>query len=285
MFEDWLVCAIAIFAVGTVIFLATRPRRDRDAYHQRLRVEPRADFNTRENLADGETHPRWKDHPTERAVRTIRLTARQLERLNIQRKLSKRQPLTRGGFTHGIAAAPPERSQSTNDLLFWLMIYESSQPGHYSPRCAIDAGITVEPDKPFNGLGGSYGGAGATGKWDEPERVVSSEDRQTFTVPDGHVAVRDHEGRATGEIVAVASNALPDRDPPGYMPPSDTGYVETERGTAGLTTPIEPPAPAPSYSAPDPSPSYSPPDTSSSYSSSSPSFDSSPSPSVDTSSF
>lgn len=278
------VSALAAFAVMVVIFLATRPR---PRPVRSLKVEPRRDFSVRDGLAPGETHPRWKDHPTERTKRVVRLTARDLERINIRRKLADRRPLTLGGFTNGLAAAPP--NQSGSDLLMWLLIFESSQPGHYGHRCSVESGISVTPDAPYNGLGGSYGGAGSSGSWGAgtPDGSTgaagdSAARRDTFEVPNGFMAVTDAEGRATGEVVKTPAHELTSAPDPAYFEPYKAAEPEHVIDTGPTSAPSAPPAatpdPTPSYSAPDPTPSYSAPDTSSSYSS--PSFDSGSSASV-----
>jgi hypothetical protein len=104
---------------------------------------------------------------------SVLLTARQLEHVNIQRKLRDRKPLNRAGFKNAIAHAwdnweqPHERTQS--EWLTYLIIYECLISGHEASHVSGvggGGGITIDPNLPYNGQGGEFAGAGASGTWD-----------------------------------------------------------------------------------------------------------------------
>lgn len=233
-----LVGLLIAFAITVVLYLATRPRRSVNKYHAHNGGRTGMHQTAARLAASDES--RWDACPG-----PVRLSARDLERVNIKRKLEGRRPLTRGGFTYGLVNAPPQY-QSSNDFLMWLLIYESVQPSHYTHRCAVDSGITVQPSEPFNGLGGSYGGAGASGKWDHEDTYVT--DRFHNPQPDDrNTAEADPTPTCAPDPVSVTSHHV------------------------GSSQPIA--ADTYTSSAPDPSPSYS---SSSSDSSPSSSSDSSP---------
>jgi hypothetical protein len=105
--------------------------------------------------------------------RSILLTPRMLERVNLQRKMRNRQPLTREGFQNAIAHAwdrPAKQPDTLSTWLSYLIVYEVlySDIGHSSNR--IDAhgnqGIAIDATQPYNGQGGEFGGAGASGTWE-----------------------------------------------------------------------------------------------------------------------
>lgn len=98
----------------------------------------------------------------------LTLTPRQLERVNIQRKLQGRAPLNRAGFSNAVSHAwdqPRKQPDTTSDWLTYLIMYEVFFADHQSSRVSCDTGITISPDQPYNGQGGGYGGAGASGDW------------------------------------------------------------------------------------------------------------------------
>jgi hypothetical protein len=171
---------------------------------------------------------------------SVALTSRQLERVNVQRRLTGKRTLNRDGFAYAIASAPPHTSPTDSNawLLYFLMFNSSACPSKgLSVHDKVDGDVSIAP------VGGGYGGVW-TGYEVEPGTVITPE-------PAAAAALAAGAALATG-------------------------------ATFGTYDSAPEPTPAPSYSAPDPSPSYSAPepsysDTSSSYSS--PSFDSSPSPS------
>jgi hypothetical protein len=107
-------------------------------------------------------HPR----PTSRKP-TILLTPRQIERVNTQRKLRGAPCLNRKGLATAIAYPTParEQPQTPNNWLAYLVAYEVLSPSHQTPYIGGHGSLTIDPNLPYNGHGGDYGGAGASGDW------------------------------------------------------------------------------------------------------------------------
>jgi len=177
---------------------------------------------------------------------TVTLTPRMIERANVQRRHEGRKPLTREGVKAAIATASTDTRQpnTTNDWLTYLILYECFFADHQSHATGGVGGFTIDPNLPYNGQGGEYSGAGASGNWTS----------------------------ASAPTAAVATDISGDMRPNGVDDPGVRATFDTP------SSPSYSPDPTPSYT-PDPTPSYSAPDTSSSFSSS----DSSSSISVDTS--
>lgn len=247
--------------------------------------------------------------------RSIFLTPRQLERVNIQRKLRNRQPLNRAGFSNAVAHAwdqPQRQPDNTGEWLLYLLYYDCLFADHTTSRVSVDTGLTITPEAPYNGHGGEFAGAGASGQWMGP-------DASTGRVA---AAIAGMDPLSDPNSYKGSTDTQPDRDK--YQPGDhvggygDGGYPQsapsdpasngpgpsyTDLGQRAAEAPIftagpggeenrlasyadlgqqaatYTPDPSPA-SAPDPSPSYSP-----DPSPSAPSFDSSPSPSFDTPSF
>lgn len=104
---------------------------------------------------------------------SIFLTPRQLERVNIHRKLRGRNPLNRAGFAHAAAYAAGQSRQpsSINDWLTYLILFECLDE-HSASRVFVDTGLTITPEAPFNGHGGDFAGAGASGRWESPDATL-----------------------------------------------------------------------------------------------------------------
>jgi len=192
-------------------------------------------------------------------LKTFTLTPRQLEHVNIQRKLRGSPPLNRAGFKAAASLAATQASQpnTTTDWLTYLIIYECLFADHQSHTVSTSSGMTIDPNQPDNGCGGTFGGAGASGTW-TPDVQTSAE----------HIAAGRMDSVA-GAAAGLATGA--------YILGADPAKADD----APQSAPYVAPDPAPSYSAPDPTPSPSP--APSFDSSPSPSFDSSPSVSIDTS--
>lgn len=98
--------------------------------------------------------------------RNFSFTPRQLSLVNAKRRAAGRAPMNRKGFAAAVAAAPASYRQSNDDWFTYFLMYEIMFADH-SGR-SPDTSITVTPDAPFNGQGGIYGGAGASGDWNAP---------------------------------------------------------------------------------------------------------------------
>lgn len=239
---------------------------------------------------------------------SIFLTPRQLERVNIQRKLRGRQPLNRAGFSNAVAHAwdqPIRQPDTATDWLTYLILYEVLWTDHATARVSVDTGLTITPEAPYNGHGGDFAGAGASGQWTAPDAPTGL---AAAAIADGSYGrggashldplsdPNSYKGSTDNLAPDGASNVQqPDSDK--YQPGDhvggygDGGYPQSQPSDPASTGPgpsytdlgqqaaTYTPDPSPA-SAPDPSPSYSP-----DPSPSAPSFDSSPSPTFDTPSF
>jgi hypothetical protein len=78
--------------------------------------------------------------------------------------------MTRDGFRAAVAASPVQYRNSDDWITYFILYQCLSQ--HASPTAYVPTGITVLPDEPGGGL---FGGAGASGKWeDAPPQAGSS---------------------------------------------------------------------------------------------------------------
>ena len=185
------------------------------------------------------------------------LTPRQVERINIQRKLRGKPPFNRTGLTNAIAH-PWDRygvrqPQNTNDWLSYLIMYEIIFSDHQAHTVGGCGEVTIDPGQPYNGQGGEFAGAGASGSWGDP--VVRA---QAAAIESGIPFASDVDPKySAGDTVG------------GYGSRS-FDVVTDKPDTADTSTYTPDPAPStPSYTAPSVS------DSSSSYSSSSDSSSSS----------
>lgn len=186
--------------------------------------------------------------PRNTAPAPIILTPRQLERVNIQRKLNSRPPLNRAGFENAVAhAATRDRQPDTSaNWLTYLILYEAFFDDHKTNRVACDASIAIRPGQPFNGHGGEFAGAGASGDWTSPPSALAAAGAAIALTPDYADTGRDNDwanwpsggdpAPALLEPAAPIIDRSADGNPESYIAPASA------------------PDPSPSYSAPDPSP-------------------------------
>jgi hypothetical protein len=127
-----------------------------------------------------------------RAKLTIALTPRQLERVNIQRKLRGKPPLNRDGFKNAVAhpwTAPlAVQPQSTADWLAYLIAYQCLLPAHEG-MTRVSTGLTVDPNSRYNGQGYELPGAGVSGDWSNG--ITRSEGSAIEHPSDPYAAVAD----------------------------------------------------------------------------------------------
>lgn len=193
------------------------------------------------------------------AKKIVAITPRQMESVNIKRKLRGYPPLNRKGVQNAISSAwdTPRREPATsNDWLTYLILYEVFTDDHKSHTCAGTGGFTIDPNQPYNGQGGEFAGAGASGSWTDAPPDVSS--------AAALISTGSHFADNLSEPASFKGSS--DNDP--KYSPGDTvsGYGSGSRS--------DDPAPT---QAPDPTPSSAPSvsDSGSSYSSSSDSSSSS----------
>jgi hypothetical protein len=221
----------------------------------------RAAANVREHPpVEAKFHPKPREFgkrvaPRHPVLHRVSLSPRILASVNRQRKLTGRPMLNRDGFSNAVAHAwdqPRRQPDTTNEWLTYFILYQCFIVDHQSRSEVPHGGITIDPEQPYNGHGGEFGGAGATGTW------TPADDAMSTTL-------------VAKEVTESVTN------PPlvGYDPPLSERAVEPSITGNGYH--YASPDPDPTPSAPDPTPStYSAPDPS-------PSFDSSPSPSFDSS--
>lgn len=161
----------------------------------------------------------------------IVLSPRQLERVNIQRRLAGRQPLNRAGFSNAIAHAwdqPRRQPDTSSDWLTYLILYQCFLSDHQQHRVAVDHFLAIDPDLPYNGHGGEFAGAGASGSWEGSTAAAGL----GFASGIAGIDAYSNAGPDTGQ----APEPAPERSAPAYSAPEPSpGYS----------------APEPSYSAPD----------------------------------
>jgi hypothetical protein len=166
--------------------------------------------------------------------KSIFLTARELEHVNIKRRLSGKPPLTRAGFTNAAALAwdRPERQPDTvADWLTYLTVYECSIPGHTSPRTSVDTGLTITPDAPYNGHWGEYTGAGTIGDWTSPDAQALG------SANVGMGAALDRDGNS------LHDGSLPPPGNPGPWPTQDPSPSYSPNASSGAPVDAEPAVP------------------------------------------
>lgn len=177
------------------------------------------------------------------------LTTRDLEHVNVRRRLQGRHPLNRNGFQTAIASARHDTPVDANNWLLYLIAYNMLTADHASLNVGGCSHISIDPGQPFNGQGGEFAGAGASGSWDSPPSAAPAPGTDPYAslADTARASVADFGAGSAG---LAAADLGP--DPLSYTPPVPD------------STPSYTPDPTPSYS-PDPSPSF---DSSSSFSSS-----------------
>lgn len=144
--------------------------------------------------------------------RPIALTPRMLEHVNIQRRMRGVKPLNREGFKAAASLATQSRYdvQPTNstEWLTYFILYECLFDDHQASRVSGVGGLTINPNLPYNGQGGEYAGAGASGNWDGPGAEIHAD----------ALAVR---------MAGDATDALPAYDRPVEPATSGDGYHYT----------------------------------------------------------
>jgi hypothetical protein len=192
-------------------------------------------------------------------VRTpsIFLTAEMLTAVNTKRKIIGKPPLNRDGFRAAASVASRSTNQpiDNHEWLTYLIMYEVFEANHTQPGIGADTGISITPDAPFNGHGGEFAGAGASGDWSTPAALTLGAAGLDPGVGD---AVDKHFGSVT-----ITAPADPLSDPASFKGASDPASLPSTPSVPDAA----PSAPSPSYSAPDTSSSYTSSDSGSSYSS------------------
>lgn len=223
-----------IFAVATVTLIARRNRAADDAAKRGPELDPDLIRKTRALSRDQDIYaapaadafrrvnghnvnPGRPNYPApspripreKRPLDPVHLTARELERANIRRRLAERKPLSRAGFQAAIASAPTQY-RTSDQWLNWFLIYEIVLAEHGSHSTAVNTGITVLPDEPG---GGQYGGAGASGGWSDP-----GQNGATFAA--GAALIASDPGPAVQEPSRSDPSPAPSYDPPARSEPA-----------------------------------------------------------------
>jgi hypothetical protein len=107
---------------------------------------------------------------------TVLLSARDIRRVNTQRKVRGKPPLNRRGISAAIGSPSGARPQTYDEWLAYLTAFEAfsinhqASPSEFAVGCD---GVTIDPNVPYNGHGGEWGGAGASGGWSDTSSPVS----------------------------------------------------------------------------------------------------------------
>jgi hypothetical protein len=173
------------------------------------------------------------------------LTRRQLEHVNIQRKIAGRPALNSQGFRAAAAIAgsrtdPRQQPDDTASWLTYFILYKCFVADHQSHRVGVDGGVTISPTEPYNGQGSDFAGSGASGNWGAPSALALG----------AGVLAATSEQRITAEG--------------GQYIGLDAGKSDVSDSSYSSSSDPAPSAPAPEYTAPSASPSY---DSGSSFSS------------------
>jgi hypothetical protein len=284
LFDVMLWCGIAIFLAALAPFAFSRRKSDTiDPYADYFEnhvpaTNPPALDRMRDRMTVGFKEPDMeKRHEARRFPRARRdfgsrppvrkpaifLTPRQLTYINEHRRVQGLRPLNREGFKAATARASMyERQPDTStEWITYFILYEvlSGLLTQTSAHCNV--GLTIQPDAPFNGHDGEFGGAGASGNWQDAPAAV------TMTASD---IADTHSVATTDPYIALAAGVgagmLDDSGGPARAPSDTSSYTPPQAPEPAYSAPD----PTPSYSAPDPSPSYTPSsDSGSSYSGSS----------------
>lgn len=246
-----LIPFLLVFALIVVLILALRPKRPPPIpRYDVMRDQPR-------NIVPdyGANYPGRGDRPKpfprsklrqKRPADPVILTTRMLESANISRRINGQPTLTRDGFKAAVASSPIQHRNS-DDWIAYLILYQCLLADHQSSRAGVSMGITVQPDEPGGGHG-EFGGAGASGKWDDTSPGAASNSGV------GSLAVA---AGAFGVLAAQYSGRDPASEPspaPAYDEDSKYQPGDIVGGYGGAAP--ERADPAPVYSSPDPSPSY-----------------------------
>lgn len=222
----WCAIVVALISLAAWAFppRPKKPSEDIEALAARLRANRsrileaggrRADLDKSRTESRSESPAfdrRPRDFGKRASVPQLMITARQLEHVNIQRKLRGQSPLNRDGFHAAVSHAANQPAQPTtiSDWLTYLIIYQCMFDGHTQPRVGMDTSIVINPNQPDNGCDGTFGGAGASGVW-TPDVQISAE----------HIAA----GRVDDAPVSapyIASVSAPDPTPSSPAPSFDS---------------------------------------------------------------
>lgn len=190
---------------------------------------------------------------------TIALTPRQIERVNIVRKQRGARPLNNVGIKSAISAAwdtPRREPATTNDWLTYLILYEVFFAEHTQTHCAGAGGVLIDPNLPYNGAGGEFAGAGASGDWTSaPSSVAAIAGGIAVGASASYLAMHLQDGDPLSNPDSFKGNGgdkyKPGDEVGGYGPVgSDTKPVPVESYTKDWTSVPDPTPVAQSYSAP-----------------------------------
>lgn len=163
------------------------------------------------------------------------LTHSMIERANVERRRRGYPALNRAGIQNAIAHPwdRANRSQPTtsSQWLTYLILYEVFLTNHQQAHCSGTGGFTIDPNQPYNGQGGEFAGAGASGNWESSP-----------------VTTEIAAGIAVGASAGYLASGLNDGPGPSF------GGDSTYKNDGGSVSSAPDPSPS---SAPDPSPSYS----------------------------
>jgi len=165
---QFLIPFLIVFALAVLLILVTRPKRPPpiprfDVTRDRARIVPDYGANYPGRGDRPKPFPRSKFR--QRIADPVILTPRMLERANLRRRMAGLSPMTRDGFRSAVATSPVQY-RSSDDWLSYFILYQCLVASHTSNHAYVNQGITVQPDEPGGGHG-EFGGAGASGSWQD----------------------------------------------------------------------------------------------------------------------
>lgn len=158
------------------------------------------------------------------------LTPVEMEEINRQRKLAGLHRMNRDGFQRALDRAPEESRADTDALLHYLLVYELLAGDHPHHQDSVSGGsIPLDP-------GGAYGGAGASGGWEDPVSgpEVPSSPAPAAASPDPYAAIGASIYSApASEPAQAAPYSAPEPAAASYSAP-DTGSISCDTSSVSV---------------------------------------------------
>lgn len=190
------------------------------------------------------------------------LTQSMIERANVERRRRGYPALNRAGIQNAIAHPfdrhDTRQPSTSSQWLTYLILYEVFLTNHQQSHCSGTGGFTIDPNQPYNGQGGEFAGAGASGNWESSPVTAEIAAGIAVGASAGYLAsgLNDGPGPSFGGDSTYKNDggsvsSAPDPSPsasasPSYSAPSSDSSSSSSSSNDGGST---------SSSSPDPSPS------------------------------
>ena len=150
----------------------------------------------------------------------IFLTPRQLERVNIQRKLRNKPPLNQVGFANAAAHAwdqPRRQPDNSSEWLMYFVMYECLIADHQSHLVSASGSLTIDPKQPAQTMPPLFVNAHGV-VIDGTHRLAAAMRRGDKTIL-AYTPVLKHDGKTAGKrSEATTSMTVGTTDPNFPMP-------------------------------------------------------------------